>query len=82
VRKYPEQWQWVRRRWKTRPPQSHPFAENAKGWATRAKGWATGRLLSVMQERFVASSEAAAIVLEGRGRNRRIAEAWVALDVG
>jgi hypothetical protein len=34
-----------------------------------------------MQERFVASSEAAAIVLKGLRRHRRIAEAWVAFDV-
>jgi hypothetical protein len=34
-----------------------------------------------MGERFVTSAEAAAIILKGRRRHGRIAEAWVAFDI-
>jgi hypothetical protein len=34
-----------------------------------------------MEERFVTSAEAATIVLKGRRRYRRIAEAWVAFGI-
>jgi hypothetical protein len=39
------------------------------------------RWLPAMQERFIASSEAAPIVLNRIRRNRRVAEAWMALNV-